>query len=122
MADYKRNKELEKVAARQARDELVREQADVFAFADRNREIVELPPGLENGWTKRRRRGTRTDTDCINEICEIVAQGITATAIFIDNASTSACSRASSVRARRTSSFDRSFATNQLPVITRRPP
>ena len=25
-----------------------------------------------------------TDTDCIDEICEIVAQGITATAIFID--------------------------------------
>ena len=50
MADYsKRNKEPEKVAAQQARDELVQEQADVFAFADRNREIVELPPGLENG-------------------------------------------------------------------------
>jgi hypothetical protein len=62
----------------------VQEQADVFAFADRNREIVELPPGLENGWTLKRKRGARADTDCIDEICEIVAQGITATAIFID--------------------------------------
>ena len=85
MADYsKRNKEPEKVAAQQARDELVQEQADVFAFADKNREIVELPPGLENGLTLKRKRGARTDTGCINEICEIVAQGITATAIFID--------------------------------------
>ena len=75
MPDYsKRHKELAKVAARQAQDELIKEQADVFAFADRNREIVELPPGLENGYTKRRKRGLRTDTDCINEICEIVAQ------------------------------------------------
>jgi hypothetical protein len=80
----KRNKELAKVAAQQARDELVREQDDVFALADRNREIVELPPGLENGLTMKRKRGARTDTDCINEVCEIVAQGITATAIFID--------------------------------------
>jgi hypothetical protein len=84
VADYsKRNKELAQVARRLARDELVQEQADVFAFADRNREIVELPPGLENGLTMKRKRGARTDTDCINEICEIVAQGITAT-IFID--------------------------------------
>ena len=46
MADYsKRNKELAKVAAQQARDELVREQDDVFAFADRKSEIVELPRG-----------------------------------------------------------------------------
>ena len=70
--------------ARLAREELAREQADVFAFADKNYEIVELPPGLENGLTLKRKRGARTDTSCINEICEIVAQGITATAIFID--------------------------------------
>ena len=69
MADYsKRNKELAQVTRRIARDELVKEQADVFAFADRNREIVELPPGLENGLTIKRKRGARTDTDCINEI------------------------------------------------------
>jgi hypothetical protein len=85
MPDYsKRHKELAKVAARQAQDELMKEQADVLAFADKNREIVELPPRLENGLTRKRKRGARTDTDCINEICEIVAQGITATAIFID--------------------------------------
>lgn len=55
-----------------------------LAFVDRNREIVELPAGLENGQTRKRLRGARTDSDCIDEICEIVAQGITATAIFID--------------------------------------
>ena len=70
--------------ARLAREELAREQADVFAFADKNHEIVELPAGLEDGLTMKRKRGARTDTSCINEICEIVAQGITATAIFID--------------------------------------
>jgi hypothetical protein len=32
---------------------------------------------------RKRMRGARTDCDCIDEICEIVAQGITATAIFI---------------------------------------
>jgi len=56
---------------------LSREQSDVLAFADRNREIEELPPGLETGETKRRKRGARTDLDCINEICELIAQGIT---------------------------------------------
>jgi hypothetical protein len=35
---------------------LAREQADVLVFADRNREIVELPPGLETGGTMRRKR------------------------------------------------------------------
>jgi hypothetical protein len=59
---------------------LAREQADVLAFADRHREIEELPPGLETGETKRRKRGARTDRDCIDEICELIAQGITATA------------------------------------------
>jgi hypothetical protein len=59
---------------------LAREQADVLAFADRNREIVELPPGLETGGTMRRKRGARTDRDCIDEICDLIAQGITATA------------------------------------------
>jgi hypothetical protein len=59
---------------------LASEQANVLAFADRNREIVELPEGLETGYTKRRKRGDRSDSDCINEICELVSQGITATA------------------------------------------
>jgi hypothetical protein len=75
-----RSKELTRIA----RTEFAREQADALAFVDRNREIVELPPGLENGQTRNRMRGARTDCDCIDEICEIVAQGITATAIFID--------------------------------------
>jgi hypothetical protein len=75
-----RSKELTRIA----RTEFAREQADALAFVDRNREIVELPPGLENGQTRKRMRGARTDCDCIDEICEIVAQGITATAIFID--------------------------------------
>jgi hypothetical protein len=59
---------------------LASENMDVLAFADRNREIVELPEGLETGETKRRKRGARTDRDCIEEICELIAQGITATA------------------------------------------
>jgi hypothetical protein len=66
-----RTKELTKLAG---------EQANALAFADRNREIVELPEGLETGYTKRRKRGDRSDRDCIDEICELIAQGITATA------------------------------------------
>jgi hypothetical protein len=58
----------------------VRDQADTLAFADRNREIVELPAGLESGKTMRRKRGARTDADCIYEICELISRGITATA------------------------------------------
>jgi hypothetical protein len=72
-----RSKELTRIA----RTEFAREQADALAFVDRNRES-ELPPGLENGQTRKRMRGARTDCDCIDEICEIVAQGITATAIY----------------------------------------
>ena len=60
--------------------EIAQERNDVLAFADRNRESVDLPEGLENGYTQRRKRGTRTDLDCINEICELVSQGITANA------------------------------------------
>jgi hypothetical protein len=79
-----RSKELARIT-RASRDEFGREQqADLLAFVDRNREIVELPPGLENGQTRKRMRGARTDCDCIDEICEIVVQGSTATAIFID--------------------------------------
>jgi DNA-binding transcriptional LysR family regulator len=51
---------------------LASEQANVLAFADRNREIVELPEGLETGYTKRRKRGDRSDRDCIDEICELI--------------------------------------------------
>jgi hypothetical protein len=43
--------------ARADHAEFAREQkADLLAFADRNREIVELPPGLENGLTRNRMR------------------------------------------------------------------
>ena len=63
-----------------AKQEAARENNDVLAYVDKHREIVELPEGLESGVIKRRARGARTDLDCINEICEIVAQGITATA------------------------------------------
>jgi hypothetical protein len=51
-----RSKELARIT-RASRDEFAREQqADLLAFADRNREIVELPPGLENGLTRNRMR------------------------------------------------------------------
>jgi hypothetical protein len=59
---------------------LASEQADVLAFADRNHEIVTLPKDLENGYTRRRKRGNRTDRDCIDEACDLIARGITATA------------------------------------------
>jgi len=56
---------------------LATEQAHALDFVDRNREIEELPPGLETGETKRRKRGARTDRDCIDEACGLIAQGIT---------------------------------------------
>ena len=43
-----------------------------------HREIEPLPEGLEvDGNVKRRKRGNRTDRDCIDEICELIAQSIT---------------------------------------------
>jgi hypothetical protein len=65
-----------KIASR----EVTRQQSDVLAFADRHREIQKIPANLENGYTKRRKRGTRSDRDCIDEICELISRGITATA------------------------------------------
>jgi hypothetical protein len=59
---------------------LMNEQADVLAFADRNHEIEKLPKDLETGFTRRRKRGNRTDRDCIGEACDLIARGITATA------------------------------------------
>ncbi len=50
---------------------------DALAVAERNREIVELPPGLETNLTMKRKRGARTDDDVIEEAMEIHAQGIT---------------------------------------------
>ena len=63
-----------------AQKELQRDQTNVLAFVDPRREIEELPEGLETGHVKRRKRGARSDRDCIDEICEIIAAGITAKA------------------------------------------
>ena len=63
-----------------AQKELQREQTNVLAFVDPHREIEELPEGLETGHVKRRKRGARSDSDCIDEICEIISAGITAKA------------------------------------------
>jgi hypothetical protein len=63
-----------------AQKELQREQTNVLAFVDPRREIEELPEGLETGHVKRRKRGARSDSDCIDEICEIISAGITAKA------------------------------------------
>ena len=52
----------------------------MLACFERDREIVEIPPGLESGKTMRRKRGARTDADCIYEICELISRGIIATA------------------------------------------
>lgn len=40
---------------------------DALAFAERNREIVELPEGLETNRTITRKRGARADDDVIQE-------------------------------------------------------
>ena len=53
---------------------------DALAFAERNREIVELPPGLETNRTMKRKRGARTDDDVVQEAMERHSQGITLTA------------------------------------------
>ena len=50
---------------------------DALAVAERNREIVELPEGLETNLTLKRKRGARTDDDVIEEAMEIHGQGIT---------------------------------------------
>ena len=69
----------QKLQARAGR-EVAQSNNDVLAFADRNREIIQLPEGLETGETMRRERGARTDDDVIQEVIEIFAQGITITA------------------------------------------
>jgi Bacteriophage Sf6, terminase small subunit-like len=70
------NKQLRVIAQK----DLQREQTNVLAFVDPRREIEELPEGLETGHVKRRKRGARSDRDCIDEICEIISAGITAKA------------------------------------------
>jgi Bacteriophage Sf6, terminase small subunit-like len=63
-----------------AQTEFQREQTNVLAVVDPSREIEELPEGLETGHVKRRKRGARSDRDCIDEICELIVNGITAKA------------------------------------------
>jgi hypothetical protein len=53
---------------------------DALAFAERNREIVELPEGLETNRTITRKRGARADDDVIQEAWKYSPQGITLTA------------------------------------------
>lgn len=62
---------------RQAGHEVAKINNDALAFAERNREIVELPEGLETNLTLKRKRGARTDDDVIEEAMEIHGQGIT---------------------------------------------
>ena len=62
---------------RQAGREVAKINNDALAFAERNREITELPEGLETNLTMKRKRGARTDDDVIEEANEIHAQGIT---------------------------------------------
>ena len=50
---------------------------DISAVLDPYRERPTLAPGLVNGNTRRRKRGDRTDKDCIEELCELIASGIT---------------------------------------------
>ena len=52
------------------------EQSNILAAFERDREIVELPESLVNGHVARRKRGARTDEDCIHEICELISRGI----------------------------------------------
>ena len=56
-------KKLLRVIAHQA---LQREQKkNLLAFVDPHREIEVLPEGLQTGHVKRRKRGARSDRDCI---------------------------------------------------------
>ena len=63
----------QKLQARAGR-EVAQSNNDVLAFADRNREIIQLPEGLETGETMRRKRGARTDDDVIEEVILIFRQ------------------------------------------------
>ena len=54
--------------------------ADVLSHVELDRPIEKLPPKLRRGYVLQRKRGARTDRDCINEICELVSRGLTAIA------------------------------------------
>jgi len=55
-AQERQTQQRSKELTRLSRAEFTRDQADTLAVADRNHEIVELPPGLENGQTRKRKR------------------------------------------------------------------
>jgi hypothetical protein len=55
-AQERQTQQRSKELTRLSRAEFTRDQADTLAVADRNHEIVELPPGLENGQTRKRMR------------------------------------------------------------------
>jgi hypothetical protein len=60
-----------------ARQAIERRTNDAAAVADPNRVVEVLPPELVGPRELNRRRGIRTDADCIDEICQIVGKGIT---------------------------------------------
>ena len=74
--------EIDEEAVESDRAEGIAARADknVLAFVDPHREIEVLPEGLQTGHVKRRKRGARSDRDCVEEICEIISAGITAKA------------------------------------------
>lgn len=47
------------------------------AAATKARGIVKMPDGLINGNVLRRKRGTQTDEDCIDQICSLISNGVT---------------------------------------------
>lgn len=67
------NKRAFAVARVEERDEA----RDVTQYVDPYREREYLPAGLVNGNKLRSLRGDRSDQDCVAEVCELVACGIT---------------------------------------------
>jgi hypothetical protein len=64
--------ELNKLAANIA----IREQTDSNPSEVDLSNIPDLPVGSVNGHVLRRRRGTKSDEQCVAEICELVANGV----------------------------------------------
>jgi hypothetical protein len=64
--------ELNKLAA----DIAIREQTDSNPSEVDLSNIPDLPVGSVNGHVLRRRRGTKSDEQCVAEICELVANGV----------------------------------------------
>ena len=70
----------EAVESDRAEGTAARADKNVLAFVDPHREIEVLPECLQTGHVKRRKRGARSDRDCVEEICEIISAGIAAKA------------------------------------------